>query len=686
MSVVSHPALRILPSNYSDCSANCSDSGPCGLVAIGDAHNHSESPTLAHHRRHLDSQTLKLFVMDSISLNQTTGKQTTDIIVDDAVDGMPGLESTSKKCKSKELTSDVWNFFTKIGVDADGTHKAKCNGCLKEFRSGGKQNGISSLRRHREICRMLKSHDLRQMFVTNEGKLASRKVDPNIARELLAYAVIKHDLPFSFVEYDGIRKWRKYLNPDVPSISRNTLVSDITKIYFQEKEKLKQVLANIKNRICLTSDVWTACTSEGYIYLTGHFVDENWKLNSKILCFAKMPPPHTGVELAAKIYQFLKEWGIERKVFSLTLDNASCNDTMQEIVKEQLTLNESLLCDGEFFHIRCSAHILNLIVQEGLKVVTSALHKIRESVKYVKGSEGRMKKFEECIGAIGNIDTSIGLRLDVVTRWNSTYLMLDSAIKYKRAFASLQLNDRHYKFCPSNEEWKRGEKICEFLEPFYEVTNLISGSSYSTSNLYFMQVWKIESMLKDNLHNEDVLICDMCKKMFEKFDKYWSEYSIVLAFGAIFDPRIKLVTLEHLYEELENDTIKVQDMISRVKAKLNKLFSAYADVVTPRPSQPRFSQVSSSSMQREGVDVLAIPITTVASESAFSIGARVLTKYRSCTLPEKVQALICTRNWLHGYAMDTEEISSSTSNLSCEDSNIVNLIDEYDDNDGNEEA
>nr|GMD47281.1 zinc finger BED domain-containing protein RICESLEEPER 2-like [Ipomoea batatas] len=641
--------------------------------------------------------------MDSISLNQTIGKQTTDIIVDDAVDGMPGLESTSKKFKSKELTSDVWNFFTKIGVDAD-------------------------------------------------GKLASRKVDPNIARELLASAVIKHDLPFSFVEYDGIRKWQKYLNPDVPSISRNTLVSDITKIYFQEKEKLKQVLANIKNRICLTSDVWTACTSEGYICLTGHFVDENWKLNSKILCFAKMPLPHTGVELAAKIYQFLKEWGIERKVFSLTLDNASCNDTMQEIVKEQLTLNESLLCDGEFFHIRCSAHILNLIVQEGLKVVTSALHKIRESVKYVKGSEGRMKKFEECIGAVGNIDTSIGLRLDVVTRWNSTYLMLDSAIKYKRAFASLQLNDRHYKFCPSNEEWKRGEKICEFLEPFYEVTNLISGSSYPTSNLYFMQVWKIESMLKDNLHNEDVLICDMCKKMFEKFDKYWSEYSIVLAFGAIFYPRIKLVTLEHLYEELENDTIKVQDMISRVKTKLNKLFSAYADVVTPCPSQPRFSQVSSSSMQREGVgkskgkrafeaikkydsqsvktigkseldiyleepkleyayyedlnildywkermhrypalalmarDVLAIPITTVASESAFSIGARVLTKYRSCTLPEKVQALICTRNWLHGYAMDTEEISSSTSNLSCEDSNIVNLIDEYDDNDGNEEA
>lgn len=49
-------------------------------------------------------------------------------------------------------------------------------------------------------------------------------------------------------------------------------------------------------------------------------------------------------------------------------------------------------------------------------------------------------------------------------------------------------------------------------------------------------------------------------------------------------------------------------------------------------------------------DILAIPISTVASESTFSAGGRVIDEYRSKLNEESIEALICGGDWLrHNY-------------------------------------
>lgn len=44
-------------------------------------------------------------------------------------------------------------------------------------------------------------------------------------------------------------------------------------------------------------------------------------------------------------------------------------------------------------------------------------------------------------------------------------------------------------------------------------------------------------------------------------------------------------------------------------------------------------------------DILSIPVSTVASESAFSVGGRILDQYRSSLASNVVESIICTRDW-----------------------------------------
>jgi len=270
------------------------------------------------------------------------------------------------------------------------------------------------------------------------------------------------------------------------------------------------------------------------------------------------------------------------KVFSLTLDNASSNDRMQDDLKLKLLEKGCLLSSGDYFHIRCAAHTLNLIVKDGLKAIDDCVVKIRESVKYVKGSESRKLFFQQCVRRTSPpIKETKALWLDVPTRWNSTYFMLDRALIYRRAFKELYLSDPSYRSFPTDDEWERVARIHELLGPFCDITDMFSGSEYPTANLYFENVWKIDMFLKEQSESRDQVIRDMVIHMRAKFDKYWSEYTLLFAFATILDPRCKKVFLKYCYNKLYGDEERATFKLSQVVAKLETLLQEYTKCTNP---------------------------------------------------------------------------------------------------------
>ena len=84
-------------------------------------------------------------------------------------------------------------------------------------------------------------------------------------------------------------------------------------------------------------------------------------------------------------------------------------------------------------------------------------------------------------------------------------------------------------------------------------------------------------------------------------------------------------------------------------------------------------------LARMARDFLAIPVSTVASESTFSASGRVLDQQRSSLSKDTVEALICTKDWLYAdsneIALDqlTEDIMSLDVSVESDASNSVNV-------------
>ena len=323
-----------------------------------------------------------------------------------------GAQSESKRKRSSRTSSKppqprkvmaprskVWQDFTKLPEDYN---RCKCNYCGQEY-SCKSTDGTSSLSNHLKRCLEYESYLQNQTALSQEtigvgneevGQVVVRGFNQEVIRRATAKMIILDELPFSHVENSGFRHFCSVACPRFMIPSHRTITKDIIDIFLSEKASLKSLLCDKKQRVSLTTDIWTSITTVSYMVITAHFIDQDWQLRRRIISFNTISD-HKGETIGKHLKKCLLDWGIER-VFTVIVDNASANKVAITYLMNKLKTwrDGALVLNGDFIHVRCCAHIMNLIVNEGLKKLDNNIISIRNAVKYVRSSTARLKAFQ----------------------------------------------------------------------------------------------------------------------------------------------------------------------------------------------------------------------------------------------------------------------------------------------------
>ena len=142
-----------------------------------------------------------------------------------------------------------------------------------------------------------------------------------------------------------------------------------------------------------------------------------------------------------------REWGTNG-IFTLSVNNASLNGATINFLQTVTKDWKGTILEHEFLHMSCCAHILNLIVKDGLKEIDASIAKVREAMRYVKSSPNRNQTFMGFVERLG-IESKSLLCLDVP---HSTYLMLETAEKFEKVFIRMDFEDDNYSSYFMNKE------------------------------------------------------------------------------------------------------------------------------------------------------------------------------------------------------------------------------------------
>ncbi|KAK2642793.1 hypothetical protein Ddye_024556 [Dipteronia dyeriana] len=303
--------------------------------------------------------------------------------------------------------------------------------------------------------------------------------------------------------------------------------------------------------------------------VTAHFIDYDWQLQKRILSFSQIVD-HKGDSIKKCIENVLLEWGID-KFFTITVDNATANTTAIGYVIRKLN---SWQDDG-----------VVLGDNDGLKNLHDSIVAIRNTMKYVKSSPSRLDRFKKTV-AHEKIGTKGLVVLDVPTRWNSTYLTLESAVKLRKAFERMGEEDLHYVNYFREDDQNEQKRIGP--------PNVDDWDNAKVREIDDVFSFGVSSGPSDDLEFGRL-------KATDKEDSLWG--------------------MKQQEEDINKGKSEVNLYLLECAEKLNERFNVLAWWKNSLVKFPILSLIAR--------EVFAIPVSTMASESAFSTGSRILDPFTS---------------------------------------------------------
>ena len=229
----------------------------------------------------------------------------------------------------------------------------------------------------------------------------------------------------------------------------------------QVKEQLKDVFG-----IAITTDGWTSVATKGYYTVTAHWLDPDFVMHRLVLGVERLTGSHTSEVIAQLLNSVFERFEITDKVFHSTTDNA------EPLVKAIRDLN--------LLHSRCFAHSLQLIVKKALESNSALIGKVRSLVGSFHHSSVKTEALESTQKVLHK--DVVKLVQDTPTRWQATYLMLQSVTRCEDALLLIQPATVDADKRLSAAEFDSIRQLAFGLEPYHTVTTALEGDSYPTLN------------------------------------------------------------------------------------------------------------------------------------------------------------------------------------------------------------